>query len=303
MRLEETMEKASQSAPGNRALLFSTAFVVLESSGYIGGAFGVRYAEPFTMTGYRFFLASAIFLVVALALRSVWPRTFIAYVHAAVVGVLLQALQFGGLYTGIKQGVPPGEAALIFGLLPIFIVLAAAIWLGEKLSWRDLPGSLLGIGGVAIVIFSRIGDAHAELSSYAAVGLGLAGITAGTIYQKRFMGDIDLWVGCFIQMLVATSIMLLLAFRAETMHISQIGPFMAAVGWVTVMCSFGALSLMYLMIRRGRASKATNLFHLTPAVTQIMASLFLGEIPSMTALAGFVVSGSGVYLMNHNHRL
>jgi drug/metabolite transporter (DMT)-like permease len=77
-------------------------------------------------------------------------------------------------------------------------------------------------------------------------------------------------------------------------------PFAASVAWITVMNSVGALTLLYLMIRRGEASKASNLFHVIPATTQIMASLTLGEIPSALAILGFVVSGVGVYLMNHS---
>jgi drug/metabolite transporter (DMT)-like permease len=53
------------------------AFIVLWSSGYIGGAFGVRYGEPFTMTFYRFSLAAVIFLGVALTIKSQWPRKII----------------------------------------------------------------------------------------------------------------------------------------------------------------------------------------------------------------------------------
>ncbi|HUZ67501.1 MAG TPA: DMT family transporter [Beijerinckiaceae bacterium] len=282
--------------------ILPAAFILLWSSGYIGGAIGVRYAEPFTMTACRFGMAAVIFLCVAIALRSPWPRRLTAYVHAAVVGVLLQALQFGGLYTGIRQGVPAGEAALIVGMMPIFVILGASIFLDEKLSLRDIPGSLLGIGGVAIVVASNLGHGHAQWSSYAAVGLALVGITSGTIYQKKFMGGIDLWVGCFIQMVVAATIMLALAYSTETMHVTKVVPFVAAVGWITLMNSVGALTLLYTMIRRGEASKATNLFHLIPAVTQIMASITLGEVPGVTALLGFAVSGSGVFLMNKAHR-
>lgn len=254
------------------------------------------------MTACRFGMAAVIFLCVAIALRSPWPRRLTAYVHAAVVGVLLQALQFGGLYTGIRQGVPAGEAALIVGMMPIFVILGASIFLDEKLSLRDIPGSLLGIGGVAIVVASNLGHGHAQWSSYAAVGLALVGITSGTIYQKKFMGGIDLWVGCFIQMVVASTIMLALAYSTETMHVTKVIPFVAAVGWITLMNSVGALTILYTMIRRGEASKATNLFHLIPAVTQIMASITLGEVPGVTALLGFAVSGSGVFLMNKAHR-
>lgn len=276
------------------------AFILLWSSGYIGGAFGVRYGEPFTMTFYRFALAALVFLGVSLAIKAEWPKKLTPYLHAAAVGVLLQALQFGGLYTGISQGVPAGQAALIVGLMPVFVVIGAYCFLGEQLSWRDLPGSILGVGGVVIVVASSLSGSEASLGGYGAVGLALLGITFGTLYQKRFLGGVNLWVGCFIQMVVTSLVMLLLAYITETMRVTDWAPFAASVAWITLMNSVGALTLLYLMIRRGEASKATNLFHVIPAVTQIMASLVLGEVPSVVAIVGFVVSAVGVYLMNHS---
>ncbi|AZF11399.1 Permease of the drug/metabolite transporter (DMT) superfamily [Pseudomonas sp. R2-37-08W] len=274
-------------------------FILLWSSGYIGGAFGVRYGEPFTMTFYRFALAALVFLGVALVIKAQWPRRLTPYLHAAAVGLLLQALQFGGLYTGISQGVPAGQAALIVGLMPVFVVIGAYFCLGEQLSWRDLPGSILGVGGVAIVVASSFFGSEASVGGYGAVGLALLGITLGTLYQKRFLGGVNLWVGCFIQMVTASLVMLLLAYTTETMQVTELAPFAASVAWITLMNSVGALTLLYLMIRRGEASKATNLFHVIPAVTQIMASLVLGEVPGVIAIVGFVVSGMGVYWMNH----
>ena len=275
------------------------AFILLWSSGYIGGAFGLRYGEPFTMTFYRFALAGLVFLGIALAIKAQWPKRLAPYLHAAVVGLLLQALQFGGLYTGISQGVPAGQTALIIGLMPVFVVVGAYFCLGEQLSWRDLPGSILGVGGVAIVVISSFFGSEASMGGYGAVGLALLGITLGTLYQKRFLGEMNLWVGCFIQMVTASLVMLLLAYTSETMQVTEWGPFAASLAWVTLMNSVGALTLLYLMIRRGEASKATNLFHVIPAVTQIMASLVLAEVPGPVAIVGFVVSGVGVYLMNH----
>lgn len=277
------------------------AFILLWSSGYIGGAFGVRYGEPFTMTFYRFALAALVFLGVALAIKAEWPRRLTPYLHAAAVGLLLQALQFGGLYTGISQGVPAGQAALIVGLMPVFVVIGAYFCLGEQLCWRDLPGSILGVGGVAIVVANSFFGSGASMGGYGAVCLALVGITLGTLYQKRFLGGVNLWVGCFIQMVTASLVMLALAYTTETMHVTEWVPFAASVAWITLMNSVGALTLLYLMIRRGEASKATNLFHVIPAVTQIMASVTLGEAPGALAIAGFVVSGVGVYLMNHAH--
>ncbi len=262
----------------------------------------MRYGQPFTMTACRFTLAALVFLSIALSIRSKWPERAMSYVHAGVVGMLLQALQFGGLYIGIRHGVPAGQAALIVGMMPIFVIVGASLWLGETLTWKDLPGSLLGVGGVAIVVASSIGTTSADPAAYAAVGLALVGITSGTIYQKKFLGGVDLWVGCFVQMTTAAIIMTTLACTTESMQVTEFWPFVAAIAWITLMNSVGALTILYVMIRRGEASKATNLFHLIPATTQIMASLTLAEIPSMTAIIGFLVSGGGVFLMNNTHR-
>lgn len=283
--------------------ILPTAFVLLWSSGYIGGAIGVNYSPPFTMTFIRFGLAAVIFLGVALSIKSKWPKSIMPYIHAAVVGVLLQALQFGGLYTGISEGVPAGQAALIVGLMPIFVIIGASIWLGEKLNWRDIPGSLLGVGGVAIVVANSIITPGASIHGYGAVGLALIGITSGTIYQKKFLSGVDVWVNCFIQMTVSSIIMFILSYYTESMIITNIKYFIFAVSWITLMNSVGALTILYIMMKRGEASKATNLFHVIPATTQIMASVALGEIPSSVAVIGFLVSGSGVYLMNHQRKV
>ncbi|MDR3440739.1 DMT family transporter [Telmatospirillum sp.] len=282
--------------------ILPVSFVVLWSSGYIGGAFGVRYGEPFTMTFLRFSIAAIIFFAVALRIKAPWPKRWQPYAHAAVVGMLLQVIQFGGLYTGIGHGVPAGQAALIVGMMPIFVIFGAARWLGEKLSWRDLPGSVLGVGGVIIVVWSSLGSSTADASAYLSVCVALFGITAGTIYQKKFLQGINLWVGCFVQMVVGAAVMFLLAWNTETMHVKAVLPFAASVAWIALLNSVGALTLLYEMIRRGEASKATNLFHVIPATTQIMASAVLGEIPNPAAITGFLVSGSGVYLMNKAHQ-
>jgi drug/metabolite transporter (DMT)-like permease len=80
------------------------------------------------------------------------------------------------------------------------------------------------------------------------------------------------------------------------MHISWTGAFVGSVVWLALMNSIGALMLLYIMIRRGDATKVASLFYLIPPVTQVMASATLGEIPSGTALVGFGLSAIGVYL-------
>ncbi|WP_188910633.1 DMT family transporter [Salinarimonas ramus] len=273
-------------------------FIVLWSSGYIGGAIGILYAEPFTMTFLRFALAGLIMLGFALATRTPMPSNLSQLGHMAVVGFFMQALQFGGLYAGMKAGVPAGQSALIVGLMPVVVGLLAGPLLGERVGWRQWIGLALGLLGVVFVLYEKVGVGMAALGGYAYTLAALFGITAGTLYQKKFCGGFDLRTTGFVQMTIGAVVMLGAAWFTESMVIDWTPTFIASVVWLAVMNSIGALMLLYLMIRCGEATKVASLFFLIPPVTQIMASAMLGEIPTPLAMVGFGLASLGVWLAN-----
>lgn len=286
-------------APARTLAPVPLSFIILWSSGYIGGAVGIAYAEPFTMTFMRFALAGLLMLAFAMATRTPMPADRTQFFHMAVVGFFMQAMQFGGLYWGMKAGVPAGQSALIVGLMPIIVALGAGRVLGERVTSRQWIGLALGLGGVALVVADRIGSGVAALAGYAATFVALFGISAGTLYQKKYCAGFDLrTVGC-VQMLVGAVVMLAIALFTETMVVNWTVAFVGSVLWLAIMNSIGALMLLYLMIRRGEATKVASLFYLIPPVTQIMASATLGEIPSPIDLVGFALAAVGVYLSNN----
>lgn len=285
------------STPAQSRLLLPFVFIILWSSGYIGGAIGLHYAEPFTMTFLRFGTAGILLLIIALAMGAPWPDSWAKAGHIAVVGFFMQATQFGGLYSGMNNGVSAGVSALIVGMMPIFTAIGAGWLLREKVSWPQWCGLLLGLGGLAIVVSPRI-TAGGDTAGYLLVGVALFGITAGTLYQKKFCGGMDLRTGGFIQMMVGTTVMLILATQTETMQIRWTGEFVASVGWLALMNSIGAISLLYVMIRRGEATRVASLFYLIPPVTAVMASVMLAELPNLYTVVGLSLAACGVYLSN-----
>ncbi len=292
-----TATSLAQPAPRTGVPL-PASFIVLWSSGYVGGAVGIQYAEPFTMTFLRFALAGLLMLVLALGTHAPMPLRRIHLVHMAVVGFLMQALQFGGLYAGMKHGVPAGQSALIVGMMPILVALFAGRVLGERVSWPQWIGLGLGLVGVGLVVADRIGGGSAAWTGYGFTALALLGITAGTLYQKRFCAGFDLRTTGCVQMLVGAVVMLGAASLTETMVINWTPAFAGSVLWLAAMNSIGALMLLYVMIGRGEATKVASLFYLVPPVTQIMASATLGEIPSFVDMIGFTLAASGVCLSN-----
>ena len=286
---------SSPSAPWIAAA--PAAFVLLWSTGFIGSKYGIPYAEPFTLTVLRMMLVVTILLVMSLAMRAPWPKNPLAVMHIAVAGLLVHATYLSGVLYAIVHELPLGFVAMIAGLQPVATAVFAHLLLGERLNARQWFGMTLGVVGVALVIASKFSVGHMHGAGLAAATLALCGITAGTLYQKRFCATMDLRTGGVIQYSATGIVLAVLALLFETRHVSWTPQFIGALFWLAVVLSIGAIGLLYLMIRRGAASQVASLFFLTPAVTAVMAWILFGETLSMLAIAGLAVTAMGVALV------
>jgi len=272
-------------------------FVVLWSTGFIGMRLGTPFAEPFTFMMWRMVIVVSILSVLVLAARAPWPGSLAEAGHIAVAGLLVHATYLSGVLYAINLKLPLGFVALIAGLQPIVTAVFANLFLHEKLNGRQWAGMALGLGGVVMVVLSKftLGDFNAPALGCA--GIALLGITFGTLYQKRFCSHMDLRTGGVIQFSATGLVMLLLAMLLETRQVQWTGQFIFALFWLAVVLSIGAISLLYLMIRRGAASRVASLFFLTPSVTAVMAFALFDESLSWLAVAGLLVTAAGVALV------
>jgi len=275
-------------------------FVLLWSTGFIGAKYGLPYAEPLTFLSSRYVLVIGLMSLLALAMRAPWPASPREALHIGVTGLLVQALYLGGVFMSIHRGLPAGISALVVGMQPLLTAALAGALLGERVSARQWAGLALGFGGVALVVGSKAsvdgvdGDAlvHMLVPALAA----LLGITAGTLYQKRFCPRFDLRTGSVMQFLPSLVVTLLVASQTETMEIEWTGDFVFALGWLVLVLSIGAISLLNLLIRSGSAVNVASLFYLTPPATALIAWAMFGETLSALAIAGMVIAVSGVWL-------
>jgi drug/metabolite transporter (DMT)-like permease len=275
-------------------------FVFLWATGFIGAKYGLPYAEPATFLVYRFIFVVALMLPLAILLRAPWPPDRSQVVHIAIAGVLLHGGYLGGVFTAIHSGMSAGLSALIVGLQPILTALAAAPLLGERVSARQWLGLALGFGGVALVVAQRLTVGGPSGFSLAMAVLGLVSITIGTLYQKRYCGAFDLRSGSVIQFVAAGLALAPFAFLFEHEPVRWTGEFVFALGWLVLVLSIGAISLLTLLIRRGAATKVASLFYLVPPVAASIAFFLFGETLAPLALAGFVLAVVGVAVVVRN---
>jgi drug/metabolite transporter (DMT)-like permease len=272
-------------------------FVILWSSGFIGAKLGVAYAEPFTVLLLRFALVLALMLPLALLYRARWPQDPRDIVHVAVAGLLIQGGYLGGCFSAVHHGMPAGMIALITGVQPILTAFAAAPLLGEAVTRTQWLGLALGFGGVAMVVWQKVGLQGLDVTSIAWALEALVAITAGTLYQKRFCPSFDLRAGSVIQFAAAFALLLPLALLTESMQVDWNINFIAALFWLAIVLSIGAVSLLFVLIKHGEATRVSSLFYLTPLATAAMAWLAFDEQLDALAFAGMLIGVSGVALV------
>jgi drug/metabolite transporter (DMT)-like permease len=272
-------------------------FVFLWSTGFIGAKYGLPYAEPLSFLLTRYCFVISLMTVIALVTRAPWPKVPMQWVHIGVSGLLVHAVYLGGVFIAIKQGLPAGVTALVVGMQPLLTAFGAGWLLGEKVDGRQWAGLGLGFVGVALVVSGKFGEASALGPMLIPAVIALLGITAGTLYQKRFCAKFDLRSGSVIQFVPTAVVTVIAVALFEDYQLEWTGEFMFAMGWLVLVLSLGAVSLLNLLIRSGSAVNVASLFYLTPPMTALIAFVIFGENLTLTATFGMLLAVSGVYLV------
>jgi drug/metabolite transporter (DMT)-like permease len=189
-------------------------------------------------------------------------------------------------------------SALIVGLQPLLVGVLAQRLLGERLGAVEWAGLLLGFGGVALVVWEKLGSGVGTPAGVAANVVALLGMTAGTLTQRRYGGKADLRTGNAVQFAAAFVPAALLALVSREGPIVWAPAFVFALAWSVVVMSLGAISLLYVLIRRGGAARASSLIYMTPPCTALMAWLVFGETLAPAALVGMALTVAGVAMVH-----
>lgn len=273
------------------------AFVVLWSTGFIGAKLGLPYIGPFTFLALRMALTLACFFALMRVYAVPWPGLAVAR-RQWLSGLLVHGVYLGGVFAAIKAEVPAGLTALIVGLQPLLTALVSHVAFAETLARRQWLGLGVGFAGTLLVVAGTRGlDFHAGYGLAWTV-FALAGITAGTLYQKRYAAGVDLIAGTFHQYLATLLFTGALALALEREHPVVWSPELwVAMIWSVLALSVAAILLLMRMIREGEVARVVSYFYLVPGLTALEAWLLFDERLTAPALAGMAVAALGVALV------
>lgn len=271
-------------------------FVLLWSTGFVGTKYVIRNADPLTYLAIRMAIVVVLMAIICAISRPAWlTRTEIG--HSIVAGILVHGFYLGGTAVAISLSIPAGLSALMPGLQPILMATIANRWLGERVTPLQWGGLVLGLAGVALIMHDRPISGQAGWGWLASV-VSLISITLGTLYQRRYCGQIDWRSGNLVQYIAVTIFFVIGAFLFEQRVVHWTAEFVLATMWLAVVLSIGSIGLLYWLIRHQAATSVASLFYLVPAVTSVMAFVLFDERLDAVAIAGMVVCAAAVFLVN-----
>jgi drug/metabolite transporter (DMT)-like permease len=276
--------------------LLAWYFVAVWGAGYVATKIGLQYAPPFTFLSLRFAFGLLCLVPIVILFRTSWPKTRAEWGHLAVAGLLMHAVQLGGSHYAQYLGMSAGVAALIIACQPLVTALIVSGWMDEKLQPRQWIGVILGLAGVVLVVWHKIDIREVAAGSLAGTLIALAGVTAATLYQRRFSPRADLKAASVVQFAASLAVLAPLAATVEGFAVDWSWAMAGAIAFLVIFASILAVNALHTLMRQGEATRVASMMYLPPVFAVVLEAALFGLVPSGLALAGIAVTCGGVAL-------
>ena len=275
--------------------IFPFIFIILWSSAFVTSKPIIDNSDPFSALAFRFFVVALGFFFFSIYTKQKILSNYKNFFQSIFSGILFHGVYLGGVFYSISIGVPTGIVALIVTLQPILTNALAGKFLGEKVSFKQWIGVILGFIGAALVLGFDIGESLPTLGVIASF-IALLAITTSTLWQKKISNNLPLSVSNMYQAIGGCFFHVIIIFIFTDLYINFTPTFLIAMSHQIFLVSFGAFTILMFLIKNNSASKTVSIFFLIPPTTAIMAWLFLNEVLTNLDLIGFAVATLGVYI-------
>ena len=275
--------------------IFPFIFVILWSSAFITTKPIIDNSDPFAALAFRFFFVALGFFIFSIYTKQKFLIGHKNFFQSFFSGILFHGVYLGGVFYSVSIGMPTGIAALIVTLQPILTNALAGKVLGEKVTFKQWIGVMLGFIGAALVLGFDIGS-NLPVIGVIASFIALLAITTSTLWQKKISNNLPLSVSNMYQAIGGCFLLLLIILIFADPYINFTTTFFVAMSHQIFLVSFGAFTILMFLIKNNSASKTVSIFFLIPPTTAMMAWLFLNERLNNLDLIGFSVATLGVYI-------
>src|SRR5210317_1127780 len=239
--------------------IFPFIFILLWSSAFITTKPIIDNSDPFSALAFRFFIVACGFFIFSIFTNKKILINKRNFLESFFSGVLFHGLYLGGVFFSISRGMPTAIAALIVTLQPILTNALSGPILGEKVTYKQWSGVILGFIGATLVLGIDIGS-EIPIIGLVATLIALSAITISTIRQKKLSNNLPLSVS---------------------------NTYQATGGFIC--------HLLIVIFFANPEIQFTKTF-VIPPTSALMAWFFLGETFTVWDLVGFIITSIGVFI-------
>lgn len=273
-------------------------FIVIWSSGFVVAKYAFSGADSLYFLAIRLLLATAILLLLTLALRQPIRLSKADFLVSLAIGIALHGLYLAGVWYAIELGAPSGLSSVITSMQPIIVSLVAVRLLGEPLTRRQIGGLFFGLSGVILVVLPKLSQAGGfTAESLGFLFIALAGSTIATLLQKKVGHSIPLMIGTTYQFLIAGIGLLVISIARGRTRFEITHTTVWAMVWAVLVTSIAAVLLLLWLLNRGSAAKVSSLLYLVPPMAVLQAFLLFHEKVSAQMVFGILMTAAGVAIV------
>jgi drug/metabolite transporter (DMT)-like permease len=278
------------------------ALVLIWSSTWVAIKIGLEDCPALLGAGVRFTVAGLVLLAVAAfqrrSLRTDW-------LLAGVLALAPFAFAYGLVYWG-EQYVPSGLAAVLFGVLPLYVALLGSVLLHDQpLRASLLAGVMIGIAGLSLAFLESVELGSAEKAALGASALALAplGAALGSIAQKRRAAELDAVVLNGWAMLVGGLILLPVSGLTEDWgDFVWSGESVGSIAYLAIFGSAIAFVTLTVLLRQISALAMSFLAMLLPFGALVFGAALYDESITARAVGGAALVAAGLLIAQWSRR-
>jgi drug/metabolite transporter (DMT)-like permease len=268
------------------------AFALMWSSAFTSARIIVSETSPLAASAVRFLIAGLIAVAIARARGQSWRLTR-PQLKATVIFGLCQNALYLGLFFVAMQRIEASLASILASSMPLVVALAAWAAFGDRLRPLAVAGLAAGIGGVILIMGSRLG-AGADPTGIGYCVIGVLALAAATLSVRGATsgGNVMMIVG--LQMLVGAAALTVPALIAPFPPLHLAPRLVGAFLYTVFVPGLAATFLWFVLVNRIGATRAATFHFLNPAFGVAIAWAILGEPVHPTDMVGVAIIAAGI---------
>lgn len=268
---------------------------------YRASAIAGSYSSALMQNALRCGIAALLLIVLLRPLHARLPRGRLAF-WTVITGLLMITIYFEGFAEGVIRA-GAGNASVLASTSPLFVLVFARLFLGERMPWAGALGLVCGFVGIVLMVSSQLGGGHgSSLALGMAVAL-LAGASwaVGTLLVKWLAEgepELDIVGLTAGQYLIGGGLLVVLAFAIDGTQGTDWSSreFWAAIAFLAIGAGVIAVLGFFGALKRLPATVVSSSQILVPVVAVLIEAV-RGHPPTTVVLAGMALAVGGVALV------